>query len=109
MIASAGGAEYAEAIRVVARSGEVDALVVIYIPPMASQAPDVARHIAEAVGSLDRTIPVITAFMSARGVPDELRAGSVGIPSFAFPEQARSRSHTPRRMGSGGIAPRGRW
>jgi acyl-CoA synthetase (NDP forming) len=88
MIASAGGAEYAEAIRVVARSGEVDALVVIYIPPMASQAPDVARHIAEAVGSLDRTIPVITAFMSARGVPDELRAGSVGIPSFAFPEQA---------------------
>jgi acetyl coenzyme A synthetase (ADP forming)-like protein len=88
MIASAGGAEYAEAIRVVARSGEVDALVVIYIPPMASQAPDVARHIAEAVGSLDRTIPVITAFMSARGVPDELRAGSVSIPSFAFPEQA---------------------
>jgi len=88
MIASAGGAEYAEAIRVVARSGEVDALVVIYIPPMAAHAPEVARNIAEAVGSLDRTIPVITAFMSARGVPDELRAGSVGIPSFAFPEQA---------------------
>jgi acyl-CoA synthetase (NDP forming) len=88
MIASAAGEDYANAIRLVARSGEVDALVVIYIPPLASQAPEVARHIAEAVEALGREIPVITAFMTSRGVPDELRSRSVRIPSYAFPEQA---------------------
>jgi acetyl coenzyme A synthetase (ADP forming)-like protein len=88
MIASAEGADYAKAITLVARSGEVDALVVIYIPPLASQTAEIARHIAEAVDALRGEIPVIAAFMTARGVPDELRSGSVRIPSYAFPEQA---------------------
>ena len=37
--------------------------------------------------SSDR-IPVLTCFMSSRGLPDALRAPGVRIPSFAYPEQA---------------------
>ena len=37
--------------------------------------------------TLEREIPVLTCFMSARGVPEELR-GSHSIPSYAYPEQA---------------------
>ena len=42
----------------------------------------------EAIGALERRIPVLTCFMSARGLPAALRAPGVRVPSFAFPEQA---------------------
>jgi acetyl coenzyme A synthetase (ADP forming)-like protein len=88
MIASAGGADYARALAAIASGTDIDALIVIYIPPLEHQAADVARHLVDAIGSIDRVVPVLTCFMSARGVPDELRAPGSPIPSFAFPEQA---------------------
>ena len=60
----------------------------IYIPPLEHDAPEVARHLVKAIGAIDRPIPVLTCFMSARGVPDELRVQGHRVPSFPFPEQA---------------------
>jgi acetyl coenzyme A synthetase (ADP forming)-like protein len=88
MVASARGEDYARTIAAVTANSEIDALIVIYIPPLELDAPDVARYLVEAIGAIDRTVPVLTCFMSARGVPDELRAPGLPIPSFAFPEQA---------------------
>ncbi|MEO8475671.1 MAG: acetate--CoA ligase family protein, partial [Actinomycetota bacterium] len=88
MIASAGGPEYARTIRTVAADPGIDALIVIYIPPLESSAHEVARHMVEAIGSIERRIPVLTCFMSARGLPEPLRAPGVRIPSYAYPEQA---------------------
>jgi len=88
MIASATGADYGHTIRTVAGDPGIDALIVIYIPPLEQEAPAVANAMVEAIGTLDREIPVLTCFMSARGLPEVLRAPGVRIPSYAYPEQA---------------------
>jgi acyl-CoA synthetase (NDP forming) len=88
MIASATGEDYGRVIRTVARDPGIDALIVIYIPPLEDDAPEVARHMVDAIGSIEGRVPVVTCFMSARGVPAALSAPSVRIPSVAFPEQA---------------------
>jgi acyl-CoA synthetase (NDP forming) len=87
-VASARGRDYAETIAAVAADPQIDALIVIYIPPLEHDAPGVAHHLVEAIGATDGSLPVLTCFMSARGVPEELRAPGQPIPSFAFPEQA---------------------
>jgi acetate---CoA ligase (ADP-forming) len=63
-------------------------MIVIYIPPLEAAAPEIARHMVEAIGTLEGRIPVVTSFMSARGLPSELSAADVRIPSYPFPEQA---------------------
>jgi len=88
MIASASGEDYGRAITTVAADPGIDALVVIYIPPLESDAPTVATHLVDAIGALDGRIPVLTCFMSARGLPDSLSASGVHVPSYGFPEQA---------------------
>jgi acetyl coenzyme A synthetase (ADP forming)-like protein len=88
MIASATGEDYGRTIRELASDPEVDALIVIYIPPLEAQAPDVARHMVDAIRDVERRIPLLTCFMSSRGIPDELRGADLGIPSFSYPEQA---------------------
>jgi acetyl coenzyme A synthetase (ADP forming)-like protein len=88
MIASASADQYREAIRLVASDPAVDALVVIFIPPLVTKADDVARAIVDGVRALGGSKPVLTVFMQARGVPPELRAADVRVPSYAFPEDA---------------------
>ena len=88
MIASATGADYRRAIEVVACDPSVDAVIVIFIPPLVTLAADVARAICDAAGDMTRSLPLLTVFMSARGVPKELQGGDVKIPSYAFPEDA---------------------
>ena len=88
MIASAPADAYREAIRAVADDPAVDAIIVIWVPPLVTQAEEVARAIMEAARTLSTPKPLLTVFMSARGVPDELSAPDLRIPSFAFPESA---------------------
>ncbi|MGZ4131800.1 MAG: bifunctional acetate--CoA ligase family protein/GNAT family N-acetyltransferase [Actinomycetota bacterium] len=88
MIASASPEDYRRAIATMAADPGIDALIVIYIPPLEQDAPPIARAMVEAIGSLERQLPVLTCFMSARGIPDELRTPDVKVPSYAFPEQA---------------------
>jgi len=88
MIASATAAHYREAIRVVAVDPQVDAVVAIFIPPMVTRAEDVAAALVAAAGEMPPGKPLLTVFMSSRGVPDALRAADARIPSFAFPEDA---------------------
>jgi acetyl coenzyme A synthetase (ADP forming)-like protein len=88
MIASATPEHYREAIRIVGADPNVDALVVVFIPPLLTRAEDVARAIVEGARELGGKKPVVTVFMSARGVPEELRRADVRVPSYAFPEAA---------------------
>jgi acyl-CoA synthetase (NDP forming) len=88
LVASASAAQYGEAIRIVGRDPAVDALIVIFIPPLVTHADDVARALIDGVRSLDGTRTVLSVFMQARGVPEALKAPEVRIPSFAFPEDA---------------------
>jgi acyl-CoA synthetase (NDP forming) len=72
----------------VAADPSIDAVIVIYIPPLEHDAPPVADAIIASIDALARPIPVLTCFMSARGVPEQLSRPGVRIPSYAYPEQA---------------------
>ncbi len=88
MMASASADDYRKAIAIVGEDSNIDALVVIFTPPLVTRAEDVARAIVGSVRSCSSTKPVVTVFLSARGVPDELKTTEVRVPSFAFPEAA---------------------
>ena len=88
MIASATDEDYRRTIRTVAEDPEVDAMIVIFIPPQATKADEIAHGIARGIGDARGRIPIATTFMSAKGLPEELRSNGTRIPSFAFPEQA---------------------
>jgi acetyl coenzyme A synthetase (ADP forming)-like protein len=86
MIASATADQYREAIRIVGRDPTVDALVVIFIPPLVTRPADAARAIADAARRVPEGKPLLTVFMQAHDVPQELRNATPRIPCYAFPE-----------------------
>ncbi len=87
-IASAPADAYRDAIEAVAADPDIDAVVAIWVPPLVTQAADVARAILVAARRLTAPKPIVTVFMSAHGVPEELRTTTLRIPSFSFPESA---------------------
>ncbi|HTG13716.1 MAG TPA: GNAT family N-acetyltransferase [Blastocatellia bacterium] len=88
MIASATADDYRKAIAIVAEDPNIDALVVIFTPPLVTRAEDVARAIVEGARNFKSSKPLVTVFLSARGVPEELKTLELRVPSFAFPEAA---------------------
>jgi acyl-CoA synthetase (NDP forming) len=88
MLATAPAEDYERAITAVGRCDEVDAMIVIFIPPLVTRAEDVAAALRAAVDDLDRRVPVLAVFMSHLGAPQALREGEVHVPSYAFPEDA---------------------
>jgi acetyl coenzyme A synthetase (ADP forming)-like protein len=88
MIASATAEDYAKAIDILGQDPDVDAMIVIYIPPQIHQAPEISRAIAGAIEGLQGRIPVATTYMSPTGEPEELAANGTRIPTYSFPEDA---------------------
>jgi acetate---CoA ligase (ADP-forming) len=88
MIASATGEDYRRAITTVAQDPNVDAMIVIYIPPQATKAAEIGRGVAEGIAAVGGRIPVATTWMATKGLPEDLGDPERRIPSFAFPEQA---------------------
>ncbi|HEV8087952.1 MAG TPA: GNAT family N-acetyltransferase [Actinomycetota bacterium] len=108
MVASADGDDYRRTIVEVARDPGVDAVIVLYIPPLESAAPDVARGIVEATRAVDGAVPILTTFMSTRGLPDVLQTAEMRIPSYTFPEQAAIALARVSAYGTWRERPRGR-
>lgn len=88
MIASAPAEHYRRAVEIVVADSNIDALIVIFTPPLVTRAEDVAREIVDAVGRIDKDKPILTVFLSANAAPYELRSPEARIPSYAFPETA---------------------
>jgi acetyl coenzyme A synthetase (ADP forming)-like protein len=87
MIASADAPSYEKSLRLLVQDKNVDALIVIFVPPLVTGAPDVARAIL--AGASGSKKPVLSCFMGSHGVPESLRSLQEGhIPSYAFPEAA---------------------
>lgn len=87
MIASATAQQYSDVLRLLLQDDSLDAIIVIFIPPLVTQAPDVAHAIREVVGEgVEKTI--LACFMMARGAPEELAQGGRSVPSYIFPESA---------------------
>jgi len=86
MIATASAAQYGRALSVLGRDPEIDAIVVIFIPPLVTRAEDVAAAVREAGGAIDKTL--LTCFLGVQGIHDLLGGEARVIPSFSFPESA---------------------
>jgi acetyl coenzyme A synthetase (ADP forming)-like protein len=90
MIASATPAQYRAVVEAVGSSEEADALIVIFIPPLAVASGEVVAAIQEA--RVPSTMTLLSVFMSAERVRD---LGT--IPAYAFPEDAaRALGHAAR-------------
>jgi acetyl coenzyme A synthetase (ADP forming)-like protein len=83
MIASATAEQYEASLRLMLEDENVDSVLVIFIPPIATDPEAVARAIVKASVSAGGK-PVVAIYMSAKGAPEVLSP----IPSFPFPESA---------------------
>ncbi|MFF0578646.1 GNAT family N-acetyltransferase [Streptosporangium saharense] len=95
--ARAGAAEFGAALTSVLQ--DVDAVVVIYMPPIPGPADEVAAELLRV--SRDCGKPVLATFEGRVGVPQGLRTGATpergSIPSYAAPEEAvRALAHVVR-------------
>jgi acetate---CoA ligase (ADP-forming) len=86
MIASASPESYRRSIEVLGNADEVDIVFVIFIPTGTTETDDVARALVEAQANIPEDVPVISVFMSDKGITPEL--AEARIPSFSFPENA---------------------
>lgn len=83
MIASASADQYRRSIELLLADPSVDAVAVIYIPVLPTEASNVAAAIREAA-VLSHGKTILATFMSSAGVPESLAP----VPSFSFPERA---------------------
>jgi acetate---CoA ligase (ADP-forming) len=89
LIASAPPEAFERALGLVGADPNVDALVVIYVPPLAVNTDEVAEAIARGAGSVPKEKPVATVFLSSKGAPPAIARGPRGrLPSYSFPENA---------------------
>ena len=82
MLASAPPEHYEQATRLLLADPVVDSLMVIFIPPLVTDATAAAEAIVRGAAGTTKTI--LATFMRAQGAPTELTA----IPSYIFPEAA---------------------
>ncbi|KFU76054.1 Acyl-CoA synthetase (NDP forming) [Amycolatopsis lurida] len=87
--------EFAAAVREALNSPETDALVVVFVPPLAIPGTAYARALREAVVEMDKNKPIVSTFLAVEGVPDELAVLSEdgvptrgSVPSYPSPERA---------------------
>lgn len=90
-ITDVGAPEYQGALRLLAADNNIDAVIVIFIPPVFACPEDVAAVIREMEPEFRRRgKPLLASFMGKRGcVPGTVMPpGAAGVPSFSFPEAA---------------------
>ncbi|MDA8046263.1 MAG: GNAT family N-acetyltransferase [Actinomycetota bacterium] len=86
MIASASAEDYGRALGLLLDDENVDAVLVIFVPPLVTDADDVAAQLARVNGSGSK--PVVANFLGMVAAPAPLTTPSRTIPSFCFPEAA---------------------
>ena len=105
MLAEANGEDYERAISLLAASEEIDAIIVIFTPPLITRGTEVVRAIHRAAHGLPRPIPVLSVFMSKEAAPRVIEAGGVRIPHYPFPEEAARALSLVSRYGAWRSAP----
>jgi acetate---CoA ligase (ADP-forming) len=87
MLATASAEDYRQTLRTLIDADVCDAILAIFVPPLVTPASDVAKALSE-VAAAKPGVPIAAVFMSSEGPPAELRAGSVPVPGYEFPEAA---------------------
>lgn len=87
--------KFAAAVREALHRPDSDALVVVFVPPLAVPGTAYARALREVVEVSGTTKPIASTFLAVEGVPDELAVPGPGgapgrgsVPSYPSPERA---------------------
>ncbi len=117
MIASASPAAFEKSVELVANDASVDALLVLYVPPIVTTPEEVAQAIvrgtvtarAAAAKRGEAAKPVLACFMGSHGVAEGLLSLQEShIPSYTFPESAAIALARAVRYGRWRIEPEGK-
>jgi acetyl coenzyme A synthetase (ADP forming)-like protein len=88
LLGSATAATYAQTLPAVLGDPGVDAVIVLFVPPVVAGAVDVAEAIDEAVRRSETAKPVLAVVLSADGTPEILRRTGSPVATFPYPESA---------------------
>ncbi len=88
MLGSATAASYEAAIPPLLADKGLDALIVLFVPPVVAGADEVATSIRDTVNRLRPDKPVLAVVISAGGTPASLLEESSTVASFPYPESA---------------------
>jgi acetyl coenzyme A synthetase (ADP forming)-like protein len=90
MLGSATADSFRTALPKILADPGIDAVVVLFVPPVSVDAVDVGEAISRATAEADQPDkPVLAAILAATGAPATLRCAAQ-VPSFAYPEAAAS-------------------
>ena len=87
MIATASAEHYRRTLQTLVELDACDAILAIFVPPLVTEAVDVAQAIRE-VAETEPGVPIAAVFMSSEGPPAELAANGVRVPGYEYPEDA---------------------
>ena len=98
MIASASAEDYEHTILAVAADPSVDAVIAIFIQPLATGTEEVAAAVHRAATSpRAASVPILGVFMHRGEPPPALAGGGVRVPAYPSPEDAvRALAHAVR-------------
>ena len=87
LLATARGQDYERALAVLLEDPAVDAVIAIFIPPLATRAEDVDAALRRTVAATSRQLPVLAVFL---GGPASAPGGDghPRLPSYPYPEEA---------------------
>jgi len=88
LLGSATGATYAQTLPFVLRDPGIDAVIVLFVPPVVAGAEEVAATLR---ATLDREAPekpVLAVVVSADGTPASLKERGSPVATFSYPESA---------------------
>jgi acetate---CoA ligase (ADP-forming) len=88
VLATATTEQHREAVRTVAEDPAVDAVIAIFLPPLATRPEDVAQTLAAATVDLGAAKPILAVLVSAHGVPDLATSDGRRVPAYSLPEPA---------------------
>lgn len=90
LIASGGPEEFEMATKLILESGEVDSLIVIYVPTSPEGASNVANALRRCQAAYEGPVTLLSVFMDAEGAGLKLARtdGTRSIPTYLFPEHA---------------------
>ncbi|MBW4722232.1 bifunctional acetate--CoA ligase family protein/GNAT family N-acetyltransferase [Saccharothrix obliqua] len=110
--AQAGPEAFAAAVRDALANPGTDALVVVFVPPLAVPGTAFARALRDVAG----TKPIVSTFLAVEGVPEELAVPGPGgapgrgsVPSYPSPERAVMALARASRYARWRSAPQGRF
>jgi len=88
LLGSATGETYVQVLPHLLRDPGIDAVIVLFVPPVVAGAEEVAAALREALEREASEKPVLAVVVSADGTPKSLREASSPAATFAYPESA---------------------